>query len=471
MQVNTLYLGNFKPFSNLQTIQLAPITLIYGPNSAGKSSIIQSLLMGAEFARTGNRSLRPFLQDDYEIDLGNFKQVVHGQDAKRNIVLGWDVFKVGFNDDGVQELEWLGPDEDILLAIRFTGRTINTLHINFNERNVSKHFKESFQGLVRQEERFHKKCELDFEITFSESVFKKIIKQVFVSSVRCGSGCPPYLELQPLSEKQKPKLEEIILGKPEAIRRQMMIASANDFCSLIVQLWNHCADESSKQLGRISYFGPVRPRVRRGQFDVGMKLDSKQTNAIRSVNKWLSNPKLFKAPLKLQVIESKVPGSDKSVQQLKLFDVKRKVSVEFEDVGAGYGQIVAILRKFFNTDDAHPSEMILIEQPELHLHPALQAELGDVFVEAVLKDDAGYPRIVCETHSEHLLLRIMRRIKETSEGKRVQTKVTNADVAVLYVEPLEDRSVVRHMPLDSQGRLIRDWPGGFFEEGLREVLM
>jgi predicted ATPase len=120
---------------------------------------------------------------------------------------------------------------------------------------------------------------------------------------------------------------------------------------------------------------------------------------------------------------------------------------------------------------AAEEQIIAIEQPELHLHPALQSELGDVFIESALGPRRN--KFLLESHSEHLLLRIMRRMRETHNGALPDgaRPVTPNDVAVLYVEPVGTRSIVREMPLNERGELIKDWPGGFFEEGLREVLM
>lgn len=58
--------------------------------------------------------------------------------------------------------------------------------------------------------------------------------------------------------------------------------------------------------------------------------------------------------------------------------------------------------------------LIAIEQPELHIHPRLQAAIGDLFVESIQKN--GH-RFIIETHSEHLILRLLRRIRETEKGK------------------------------------------------------
>jgi predicted ATPase len=65
----------------------------------------------------------------------------------------------------------------------------------------------------------------------------------------------------------------------------------------------------------------------------------------------------------------------------------------------------------------------------------------------------------------------MRRIRETAEGvKNEMRAISPDDVAVLYVEDHGGESIVRELKLNKRGELIHDWPGGFFEEGLREVL-
>jgi predicted ATPase len=117
---------------------------------------------------------------------------------------------------------------------------------------------------------------------------------------------------------------------------------------------------------------------------------------------------------------------------------------------------------------AQENKLIAIEQPELHLHPALQAELGDVFIESALGENKN--TFLLETHSEHLILRILRRIRETTRNKLREgaIPVRSDDIAVLYVEPGEDGSVVRELRVNNQGRFIDDWPNGFFEERFSE---
>ncbi len=138
--------------------------------------------------------------------------------------------------------------------------------------------------------------------------------------------------------------------------------------------------------------------------------------------------------------------------------------VSCRDIGVGISQLIPVLVQAMDSQD----EIIVMEQPELHLHPRLQAELGDVFIKSALERGNTF---VMETHSEHLILRIMRRMRETFEGHLPDGSppVTPNDVCILYVEQDERGSIVREMPLNERGELIKGWPGGFFEEALNEM--
>jgi predicted ATPase len=156
-------------------------------------------------------------------------------------------------------------------------------------------------------------------------------------------------------------------------------------------------------------------------------------------------------------------------------DLLRGTQVAPSETGTGFSQLLPMLFAAFSGN----GELVAIQQPELHLHPALQSELGDLFIARALgerfdeKRWTGSNQFVLETHSEHLLLRIMRRIRETTRGTLPETipPVRSDDVSVLYIDGSGDHTLVRTMPLSADGQLLYDWPGGFFEEGLREVLM
>ena len=168
-----------------------------------------------------------------------------------------------------------------------------------------------------------------------------------------------------------------------------------------------------------------------------------------------------KIPGKLEKLESLF--SD--LQELILYDRRSKTNVSHRDVGIGISQVLPVLVTSF----ASSGKIIALEQPEIHLHPALQAELGDVFIEAALGERKN--TLIIETHSEHILLRIMRRIRETTAGRLPEgfLPIRSEDVCVLFVQPEGSRSIINEIPLNEKGDLVKSWPGGFFEEDFKEL--
>jgi predicted ATPase len=174
----------------------------------------------------------------------------------------------------------------------------------------------------------------------------------------------------------------------------------------------------------------------------------------------------FESPTRGERLVRKLAqSSPDQLKDLVLIDIRNDTPVSHRDVGIGISQVLPVLVYSY----ANQEKTIAIEQPEIHLHPALQAELGDVFIESALGERKN--TFLLETHSEHLILRIMRRIRETTAGTLPQglTPIKPDDVAVLYVEPDGSRSIIREMELNANGEFVKSWPGGFFEEGLREI--
>ena len=94
--------------------------------------------------------------------------------------------------------------------------------------------------------------------------------------------------------------------------------------------------------------------------------------------------------------------------------------------------------------------------------------MDDLFIETALNGPRN--SYVIETHSEHLILRLLRRIRETTNGSLPEglPPVSPADVSVLYIRPGENGSRVMPLEIDEEGQFLDPWPGGFFEEGFRE---
>lgn len=149
---------------------------------------------------------------------------------------------------------------------------------------------------------------------------------------------------------------------------------------------------------------------------------------------------------------------------LKLRHKSTGCLTEIEDVGVGISQIIPVLVAISS------AFKVFIQQPELHLHPKLQAQLADAFIECLYKNIGTYTPtrlFLVESHSEHFLLRLLRRIRETNKSdiKNKLFSLYPKDVSVLYVDKLEDgSSKIFPLRISPDGEFIDRWPNGFFTE-------
>jgi hypothetical protein len=138
--------------------------------------------------------------------------------------------------------------------------------------------------------------------------------------------------------------------------------------------------------------------------------------------------------------------------------------VELQDVGSGIPFVLPILYA------VACGQVVKVQQPELHLHPALQSSIADVFVEEL----SGEPstQFIVETHSEHLLLRLLRRIRDLEKGQCLSedAKLTHDQLAVYYFDPqVSGGTVVTRQMVTPLGDFYTDWPRGFFSERNRDL--
>jgi predicted ATPase len=123
-------------------------------------------------------------------------------------------------------------------------------------------------------------------------------------------------------------------------------------------------------------------------------------------------------------------------------------------MGRGLSQVLPIVAQ---TLLVRPGGCLLIEQPETQLHPRAQADLADLFVENVARGR----QFIIETHSEHILLRIRRRVAEHT--------LSPDKVSILFVEKRDGVSHARRLTLNAHGHFA-DWPDGFFDEAHQEAM-
>ncbi|MCA8998951.1 MAG: AAA family ATPase [Planctomycetaceae bacterium] len=133
------------------------------------------------------------------------------------------------------------------------------------------------------------------------------------------------------------------------------------------------------------------------------------------------------------------------------------------DLGVGISQVLPVVVMALHDE----KRLLLFEQPELHLHPRMQAELGDLFIESALGETSH--SVVIETHSEHLILRLLRRIRETEKGNAPpEFQLRTDQIAIYYLDGREGATKACRIDVDVEGRFIQPWPDDFFEIDFRE---
>jgi hypothetical protein len=140
--------------------------------------------------------------------------------------------------------------------------------------------------------------------------------------------------------------------------------------------------------------------------------------------------------------------------EVRIQRTAESASVFLTDVGFGVSQILPVLVLLFYVPEG---STVILEQPEIHLHPAVQAGLADVFIDAIKRRKL---QIVLESHSEHLLQRLQRRMAEEV--------ITPEAIKLYFTSIKEGRSELTTLDLDEYGN-IRNWPEGFFGDTMGEA--
>ncbi|MCB4435553.1 AAA family ATPase [Alteromonas sp. McT4-15] len=135
-----------------------------------------------------------------------------------------------------------------------------------------------------------------------------------------------------------------------------------------------------------------------------------------------------------------------------------------QDIGVGISQLFPVIA----LSVFQKNGLAAIEQPELHIHPKLQVELADMFVSAIKNKNMMF---LLETHSEHLMLRLLRRIREANEeqGTDYSEALTTEDLSVQYVQSNDGLTEFKHLRVSDDGDFIDEWPSGFFDERDEEL--
>jgi ABC-type ATPase involved in cell division len=523
--LSAIELQNFKGVGARQRIDFAPLTLLFGANSAGKSTILQALLYLHEILERGTADVdRTELGGDV-LELGGFARLVHRHQMGRAIVLrvefatpgslekfGRDLTEFPFPDlDDEIEAAWLELTIQHRTTPSFRGAMVERAAIGVAGTTEPLVWLESV-GSLREGEPLYCRINLGHPvlsgqglelgeswkaISVPEPIWHRAAEADAEGEARIGLddlldfadgrplpliaiGRSRYSALPPLGEP----LQVVVPSETESAEQRATSHHIRTFLEMVVlgttmQLASYLRDAI--------YIGPLRAIPPRGflyeragritSWADGLAawdlLLSDHLSLVDRTNSWLRRLHTECQVVVQQLFDQGADAEDLSeglvddrVRRL-LLETATGARVLPAEVGAGISQVVPVI---IGALQVRPGGLSLIEQPEIHVHPAVQVGFGDLFLDAVTQD-GGRRTLVVETHSEHLLLRVMRRLRETAEGRVQEGRkpVLPGDVMVLFVERDSERTIVRQMPLNERGELVKAWPGGFFEEGLNEA--
>jgi predicted ATPase len=443
--LNYLHIKNFKAWRDSGPIRMAPLTVIFGANSAGKSSLGHLLLALKQTARLADRKRALHLGDlQSDIDLGTFADCLyqHDLDAELMVEIGWTPPEpLEIRDPLVKKSLYVGKDLRLQSILRADAKGLPSL--------------KSFRYELRR----------DGQISLT---------------IHHGQD-----------ENGKPMLEVDPMRLVHALGRKWWIEPPEKFYRFsdktLARYQNADALallplEVERLLDGLIYLGPLREPPRRtyhwagdevptvgvrGEYAIAALLAA--TGAQRKLNRGYKHHR--------QRFDAFIAGWLKDLGVIDSFAVRpiaegRKEyevvvrtranapEVKLTDVGFGVSQLLpALVQAFY----APPHSTVWMEQPEIHLHPRVQAELAEAFICAVHAYENGRPRnvqLVIESHSEHFLLRLQRCVAES--------KITPNEVAIYFVRDGESGAALEELKIDQFGE-IENWPEGFFGDDMGEI--
>lgn len=425
--IKKLSLSNYRAFEEV-SLDFSKINLFFGPNNSGKSSLLSSINLISQTLQSRDSNVSILLNGNLE-ELGTFRDIVFKNNVKRTIKIG------------------IGVEIEI-------GRPYRTKEI----------VKEGYFQIEFK----YRPIRRDIVLDSTESQMPIGTTRLITKSTSPGRYKFSFFDAkgEDISDKitrVKRKLSHFIpifgfTGKfPE--KQFQLIRDIFEFNFS----WAEWIEEG------LEYIGPFRESPERTYLFSGETPDSvgirgekaidmlvmdyltkgkEKRNINDNVSKWLNQCDISSN------IEVN-PLTDRHYE-IKLTNSRTSESENLADVGFGCSQILPILIAGFNLEKG---QILIVEQPEIHLHPKAQAELGSFFLDLSKRNIQTF----IETHSEHLLLRIQ---------SHVATGDLNPeDVKVYYVfaNKETDRKEVKEIKLNKNGTFLTEWPEGFFPERLVEA--
>lgn len=415
-RISELSLENFQGVSHRQTIQLGSFSLIYGENSAGKSSIARALLLLSQSLSEaihikGDPKNRFFVYAGRYVDLAGFKNVVHKHEEARNLSIG---------------LRVLAENQDRVVVPSLSRSSIEAKSDFLATELVAVAFEvtESVSGLEKMMISFDFKVDTSIEnltLVFQSGPKGTLdlldISETSPRATRAflgASGSENFVldELRGLEFKWSMNWPSLMgtrgLKRGEEPRSsvaqtlEMWLRSARNQVFVALSAPHH-----------IPSLREIEPRVTLRASQPVNSLKLKRLSRLRhaAASNFLSQLTGGRYEIEATTYEMGESGFLGEVEVSFLRDKHLGVAVSFQDVGVGLSQVLPLLTAINSLRFEAGRQLIIAEQPELHLHPKMQAELGEL----MFRESQSGGQIIAETHSESILLRLQKLVREMSQ--------------------------------------------------------
>lgn len=466
MAITAIRLQNFMAFGedpNAAWIELKPITLLFGRNSSGKSAIIRALRLLKQ-SLTDAPADSPFAYKTEDgMDVGFFENILHGQETDK---LKKRVLSFGFRMNvsvpslmrllGFDKLEEKDAQVEITFSFGWNEKRGNPELVLLVVDAPAALVGEKRRTLFGADRLEYDKISQDPSAWWFWSDFLPLADNTYKEAEPWPAVI---VDLQP---SFLPKLNLTSEARGQETSGEEGMKPVFDIVN------NKFRDALTAFLEHIEYTRPMRPEPKRFYMLDDAQQQQWQQQGLRAflrlIKKELSDGELIQIGSWLERLELGIFLQPNILFNMSELGVVSELHLDeggqgmhrinLADVGFGASQVIpVVVQSMLAKEDS----LVIIEQPELHLHPHAQAVLADLFI----KHSREGVRFLLETHSEHLILRLQRRIR-----KQI---ISPSDLFVIYVTRRDGESRCHPLQMDEEGDFIDDWPEGFFEEGFKEM--